>query len=224
MINEHTCRICGSTISVYMDNFQFYRTDVYSGTNLYTNQYVCPNCGAVNDPLKNNKYLGTLEFTKKSILLSIIYSIFGWFCLGYVIALASIAIPADFKNMELVSQQNYLKEMWSFPWLYGLICIGFAILNVVVLFILVKSRYEFDFISQNNLMPIGQSITMLQSLVIFTILSLCVSYFIIPKIILGELILNAVSVRLFLGVISGALASSWTHRMFFKVCRGNKSW
>jgi hypothetical protein len=218
MITKQICKRCGNTISVLQDGFQFYRTDAYNGSNLYENQCVCPYCGTINNFSENNKYSG-LKFSRKSILRSFAYSMFGWFLFGYVAAITSIKFPADFKNLGIVLQQQYIKEMTTFPWLYGLICIGFALLNIVILYSLIKSRYEFDFISQNDLMPIGQIVTMFQTLLIFIIISLCSSYFILPQIIPENLILNTTIVRLFLGGFSGALASSWSHGMFFRECR-----
>lgn len=217
MISKQICRRCGNTISVLNDGFQFYRTDAYNRYNSDSDQFICPYCGAINDQIvrKYRKF----NLTRKSIIRSITYSVFGWFIFGFLVPVASISTPDGFQDWEKVLQQNYSNEMWSFILYYESICIGLALLNIFVITILLTNRIKSDFISYNDLMPIGQSITMFQTLIIFVIINLCLSYFIIPVIVPKTLVLNTLSLRLTISGITGALASSWTHGIFFRECR-----
>jgi hypothetical protein len=217
MITKQICRRCGITISVLKDGFQFHRTDTYNQYNSDSDQFICPYCGAINEQLAH-KY-GKFNFTRKSIIRSTIYSVCGWLIFGFLVPVASISTPKGFQDWEKVLQQNYSNEMWSFILYYESIYLGLAFLNMFIIIITIKNRYKSDLISFNELMPIVQIISMLQLLTSFVLINLCLSFFIIPIIVPKTLVLNSLSVRLTISGITGALAGSWTHGMFFRECR-----
>lgn len=217
MITKQICRRCGNTVSIMHDGLEFYRTDAYNVHNSDSDQFICPYCGAINEQVVS-KY-GKFNLTRKSIIRSVIYSVFGWIIFGFLVPVASISTPEGFQDWEKVLQQNYSNEMWSFVLFYEQICVGLALLNMFILTIIVKNRYKSDLISFNDLMPIGQIISMFQLLISFVLINLCLSFFIIPIIVPKTLVLNSLSLRLTISGITGALASSWTHVMFFRECR-----
>ena len=222
MISKRYCKNCGRQVSIFEENNYYanFRRYGITSRNSYSDlQYTCPFCGIINNISNPNSYNGNFELSGKAILISGVKCIFGWLTFSFSTAMLSISNPADYNGMSPAYRQQFANSSLSFVLEYCMFSIILGIINILLLIFLVKDRYDLDTRSRSDLMPFGQSSTMLQSLVVCILLNVGFAYFIMPLLKPSDLTITQSADKIVLWAIMGALASSWSHRAFFKACR-----
>lgn len=214
------CNDCGRVLSVleYPFQMQVSRNSPEIGYEV-EKSFRCPYCGALNEIAHKGKFNGEFRLTRSRVIYSSILASIGWGCFMLLVALLSISHPFDLTGFEDHAKVLYLNQVSSVAIYYSLIGIVLAVINVQVLVVLSKGRPDLNKRIRRDIMPIGQVAVMMQSAIVFTLLSVGTAFLILPKMLPHDLSLSPFPLRVLVSGLGGIMACSWSNGMFFRTCR-----
>lgn len=178
----------------------------------------CPQCGGrVRSVQEGQVLVGEFRISPWRLIKGGVLSAWGWVCFSLILAMAA-------QDMSKVPTNEGLKEiqvnlLTILPIRLAMVYFLVGIVLLLIAAFLASRHSDLDEPTSPGAMPFGQAASMMPILVLGIVMSLMISVWLIPVITPPEIHLRSILHRAILGGVLGLVASSFTHRMLFKMCR-----
>jgi len=187
--------------------------------NIFSPQSRCPHCGgSVQTVQGGQKPTGEFQISLSGMIKSLIISAGVWAFFSFIMGVAVQQLDGPIPTDE-TARQALANLATILPFRLCLIGAGMGGMMILLVSFLASRRNDLDEPTTAGAMPFGQAACMMPLLAVGLAVSIGIAIWLIPKVAPTEIHLRSTVIRMVMGAFQGLLASTWTHKAFFKMCR-----